>query len=403
MDRAARFDPALYPRTYTASPGWTLGLCALGTLAAAPGLAGIWYFGTGHEVKGPGDMAMLVGICAVFVLLGAYLIASVLRGRIVLTADELRMHGIWLTRVVPRADVAGYRLLSANGIQYVNLRRRSGKKVNVALLFRPDPAFAAWLEGKPDDDAVSVAMSMQEVAQDASLGATEEERLRKLGLARKGSGALHAAAVGVALWAFFYPQPLALGLLAVLPWFAMALVASYSGYFTLEDSGLKSARPDLGALVLLPGWVLALRALFDVHLIELDRLAAFAAGGLALMAGALVMAEPRLRHRTGKLVLYALLLVPYTAAVPAIGNAVFDRAPPERHRVTVLGKHATGGRSPTYYLTLPPWGPYQEADDVGVYPELYGSVEKGQPVCVLLYHGALKMPFFVVRDASGCP
>src|ERR1700757_876402 len=50
QDEPPVFNPTLYPRTYKASTGYLLFLGVASFLCALGGIAGIIYFGTGHEM-----------------------------------------------------------------------------------------------------------------------------------------------------------------------------------------------------------------------------------------------------------------------------------------------------------------------------------------------------------------
>lgn len=76
-------------------------------------------------------------------------------------------------------------------------------------------------------------------------------------------------------------------------------------------------------------------------------------------------------------------------------------AAPSIHPTRVLYKHATAGRkSRTQYLTLAPWGPVQKTEDLSVSVARYRATPPGATVCIYLGAGALRIPWYQVRD---CP
>src|SRR5437016_2822250 len=61
--RPAEFNPSDYPRTYRASFGWLVyGLLVSGLLGTLS-IAGAWYFGTGHEMRSPGQAIVFSTAC----------------------------------------------------------------------------------------------------------------------------------------------------------------------------------------------------------------------------------------------------------------------------------------------------------------------------------------------------
>src|SRR5258708_35683244 len=85
-DQLPSFNPLLYPRSYKPSTGYLLFLGSASCLCAACGIAGMLYFGTGHERKSSRGEFILVGLSAFFLLLGIFLISSVVTSRPILTA-----------------------------------------------------------------------------------------------------------------------------------------------------------------------------------------------------------------------------------------------------------------------------------------------------------------------------
>jgi hypothetical protein len=77
-----------------------LAICSL--LCTVGGAAGAWYFGTGHEAKGPQGRFLLTGLSILFFGLGGYLLLSLWRSKIVLTEDCIEIHGLTRVRALYR-------------------------------------------------------------------------------------------------------------------------------------------------------------------------------------------------------------------------------------------------------------------------------------------------------------
>jgi hypothetical protein len=156
----------------------------------------------------------------------------------------------------------------------------------------------------------TLGASVREVREDPQLGRSPEERLNNLDRARRIARALNIGSFVVAAWALFYPRPyMAMFLVLIaLPWVALWLCWKYPGSFAVDDPGRNSIREDLTALLVMPGFILAFRALFDVHLIDPTKLIAPTVAGLVFMVFCIAWIAPAYRKQVGKFILMSLLL-----------------------------------------------------------------------------------------------
>ncbi len=401
---------ALYPRSYSASFGWKLFLALLGFPLGIGGLAGVWYFSTGHEIHNGTQMVVFVGISLAMAALGFWCAFGTLLAKIlVLTQEELQVPGIFRTTVIRRSDISGYRVLNVQGFNVLELEFTKSdstkkKRTKITMLFKPDEAFTAWFKGISNFDAIELAASVQEIEKDAQLGRSPEERLDNVNRARKIARALHFGSLAVAGWAIFYPRPYTamFVVVAALPWIALWLCWKYKGLFSVDDPGRNSVRADLTAMVLMPGAVLAIRALADVRLIDATTLIVPTLVGLGFMLACVAWIAPVYRTNLLKLTLITLLLFAYPASSIAIANALFDQSAPDTYRLQVLQKRHTSGKGASQYFKVPAWGPYTGTNEVQVARDLYHQTETGQTVCVLRHPGALGLEWYSVRALHAC-
>src|SRR5918996_3980093 len=97
MDVELRFDPAAYPRIYGASLGWKIFLGLGGAAMGIAGLLGVWYFGSGHEVRNTAGLLIMVGISLSLAALGFYCAIAVMRGVVVLMPHAIELRGLFKT------------------------------------------------------------------------------------------------------------------------------------------------------------------------------------------------------------------------------------------------------------------------------------------------------------------
>jgi hypothetical protein len=108
-------------------------------ITAAGGALGTWYFATGHDVGDPRAVLILAGICLGALALGAYLILSILRSKVVLLPDQIEAHEVVRKHVLRREEILGWRVIQVpNSPPYIVFvpRDRNRRKVKVAQIFK---------------------------------------------------------------------------------------------------------------------------------------------------------------------------------------------------------------------------------------------------------------------------
>lgn len=392
------FDPARYPRTYTASAGWRAFAWLVGGALA---IGAAW--GMSEAVQAPPsprlvDRLWLALLLAGLLGLGIALVASTVRGRVVLAAGFIEARGLrtWRLR---REDIVDYRVHVHNGIREFRLRGRSRRRpFTFTQVFTADEAFAAWFAGLVDSDARGHEDELRRIVSDDTLGATPLLRLDRAERARRTTRWLLVACYGVALWMMMRRDPGAavIVLTASLPVVALALAWRFGGLFTLATSR-RPARADLGALLILPACALAVRAMIDAPLAQPSSLVvpALAAGGvLALLALAI---DGDLRAARLQAAGMTLVLVLYAAGLLAVADVRLDRGAPGRTVATVAAKRHTSGKGASARLALA-----GQPEERSVSEDLYRRVAVGDRVCLLDHPGAFGWRWTRIDDASAC-
>ena len=159
-------------------------------------------------------------ICCAFALLGAFLIASMLKSCVILRPDAIEVRDLFSTRSLYRAQIAGRRMLPTQYVSTLALipRDPGAKKLKISMVYETDSAFHAWFQAIPDLDAEEDAAFKARVASDIDLGVTPAERSARLSRAKKVARYATGIAVLVTFWGFLYPRPypLVIGILIVL-------------------------------------------------------------------------------------------------------------------------------------------------------------------------------------------
>jgi hypothetical protein len=394
-----------YPRTYRMTPAWRLGIALLAGILLLACLAVAWVLGVmTADIHGAPAVLVITFIVGGLASGAVFYLVDNLKSAIVLTADRLEIHELWRVRRIPRADIESRQVLhrpNSPAVLILRLRSPNHRKIKLPIMWEMDSTWAAWFESIPDSDAEAAKAFEAAIEANADLGTTPAERQQKLDTARKVARISVAVTAVLIAWAFAYPHPYALliAVLAALPWVAIGIMARSPGLYAL-NAPRGSGRPDLTLLLITPGFVLMLRALQDVRILDWPPLLLWAVVvALALMGGVL-WAVPSAREKPGMVALTLALVLAYGYGVCAIGDAVLDRSSGSSYTTTVNGKHVTGGRNKRPMLRLAPWGPRTAEDNVAVPWDLYYRTNVGDEVCVQLHPGALGVPWYRVASCQ---
>ena len=267
-------------------------------------------------------------------------------------------------------------------------------------MYQRDAAVDEWLQPLPDLDAEDRRESLREIAADAEIGATPEDRMHALRRGKAVAVVGNVAAVATTIWSVFYPRPhaLVIAVLAALPLAAAFLAVVSPGLFRLY-ARRNDAHPNLALAFLLPGFALLMCAGTDCQVLEWRQAWwPLAVIGLGIVAVALV-ADGSWRARPGAAAAILIFASMYGMGAGLELNALADRSHTDVFAAHVVAKRLGGGRNRTYHLTLGPWGPLAGQDDVSVTPAFYYKIQAGDTVCIGLRHGGLGIPWYKV---GGC-
>lgn len=265
-----------YPRTYRLTRLWRAGLGLLGGILLLVSLAAAWGLGAiATDAHDSTPILIVVFILAFIASIAAFYIADALQSSVVLTADRLEIRELWRVRRILRSEIETQQVLHPpNSPTVLVLKlKEANRKLKLTLLWDADSTWQAWFAAIPDVDAQAAKAFAAAVEADASLGASPAERQQKLNSARTVARFAVWANVGLIAWAYIYPHPYALVIfvLAALPWVAVWIMARSPGLYTL-NAPRGSGRPDLTVLLISPGFLLMVRALMDVQILDWQRL-----------------------------------------------------------------------------------------------------------------------------------
>ena len=105
--------------------------------------------------------------------------------------------------------------------------------------------------------------------------------------------------------------------------------------------------------------------------------------------------DPWFRQQRWALALVGVFACVYGYGVSLEINALADRSIARVHRVKVLAEFVSeSSKIKSWYLTLAPWGPVSESEDINVPEAQYERTKPGDTVCVQLKSGALQVAWY---------
>ncbi len=394
-------DTVAPSKTYRLSRPWRVFVAAVYIVLLCGAVGGICVMLMSASQRPAGAVAVACLVLAAFAAGTVWQLVIFLTWQATLTEDAIETSSWWSRRRLRRDQIEGLRLRSTGqGGRVLTVVPASAglKKITLALRFmQTDPAFSAWFAGLRNLDAEGLQQSLAAIAANPAYGATPEQRLRRLQWARWIARGLDIAALAAVAWAFLWPQPYALliATLAALPALAMLLVVMSRGLFRI-GIGPAEAHANLGTVCALPAFTIMVRVLFDLNFVDWIPLIAAAVVGAVVFSAVIAVADRGLRGQPWMLVGLALVAGAYALGAIGEADALLDGSAASVFQTRILEKHATYGKTTTYHLRLAPWGPVTEPGDVAVSHALYDRLEPGNPACLVLRGGALRMPWFVV-------
>lgn len=399
------FESSDYPRTYGVSLGWKLLLLGIGILFGLGGIAGlvlpILYLP--HDQSGA--IWPLSAFSAGFAAFGAYMVCSALMYRVILTADSVELREPFRSRRLSCTEIQGRRMFrTQQGPRTLVLvpKEGAGKNLKISLMLKTDRTFDAWTARLPDLDRQDLDRSEHAIAEALYQDLMPQQREERINQLKVVARWVNWVAIALALAAFLLPDyhHLLIGTLVAMPWIAIWLVARFQPLYRFGGKR-NDAHPDLTAALMIPGLLLMARALTDAHTLDWSGpLMLAVAGGLPVSAAA-VAVDPWFRQQRLAAILTCIFTLAYGFGAGLEIDVLADSSKPSTYVTQVLGKRVNhGSKSTTYYLTVGPWGPITQNDEISVPAARYGTASIGDTICVYLGKGAFKVAWYQLRD---CP
>ena len=402
------FESSAYPRTYGIALGWKLLLLGFGIVFGLGGFAGVVLsvIYLPHGQSGAiWAILFLSAISAGFAASGAYMVFSALTYRVVLATDSVELTEPFRSHRLSCAGIQGRRMLrTQQGFRTLVLvpKDGAGKKLKISLMLKTDQAFDAWIARLPDLDQQDLDRSENEIAQTLYQDLMPQEREARIRQLKVIARCVNWTAIALAVGFFLLPDyhHLLIGTLIAVPWIAIGLVARFQPLYRF--GGKRSdAHPDLTQALMIPGLLLMIRALADAHTLDWSGPLMLAIGGALPVSAAALYSDPWFRRQRWTAVLTCIFTLAYGFGAGLEIDVLADSTKPSIYATQVLGMHISrGSKSTSYYLTVRPWGPITQNEEIGVPAARYLATSIGDTICAYLGKGAFEVAWYQLRD---CP
>lgn len=387
---------------YRTAKGWRIFIYLGGPLLTMLFGWGGWKVLTSSSPTNTIVLACIALLVWGFGLFLVYAIVETAKWHLQLSDEEIQAVGWLKTKRLAWDQVAGYRFTE----QYIFIvpKRKELPTIKIGYTTQGYSDMQAFLAEHFDDlDVVQAAQEEEKLVNDLAAGPTPEVVERELAVARRTAGWMNGFGLVVAVWLFFYPHPYNYACWAALavPALAVGLQVRHPRFIRLNE--LKgSAYPSLFAALLMPPLILLLRGVLDFELVSY---AAFWQPFVLVALGSAVVLSFSDRYflfrraTAGSEALAAgFIALVFGFGSTYMANVLFDTTTPQHYQATVLKKHTSSGKTTTYHLTVTPWGPRPENDDVSVTSDYYKQIQPGDSVTIRVSPGFLHVPWFTVEE-----
>ena len=313
--------------------------------------------------------------------------------RTVLMADRVEVRKLFGVHTLNRGDVTGIRR-GENGLL---LCSRHGEQQDFEVTWRvlSNPAWVAWLNTLKNFDVEKALAEEAKLEADPRFGETVGRRRETLSRLRRADRWLSLLAVGIMIWAFFWPRPyeLAIFVLGLTPLVVAVIFLRWRSIFSVVEAPF--------ALALLASILIALRAMLDIQTFD-PWPGYWTAGGVALLA-ALISAR-----LAGETRWWSTLLIAAVVGVPvylwawgsvSLANVLLDRSKSELIRTTVIKRSESDDKHPVVTLRAEPPGG-EQFEDLQLSKQRFAAAAPGALVCLKVYQGQMGWRWGYIAD---CP
>jgi len=341
--------------------------------------------------------------------LSILIIINLFKRKVVIRDTDIRYTWVFKNVSLAFTEIKGYRFLDKKIIMIEG--QQAGKSIRIGNYdsLEDSDGLTGWIMGNFTDlDKSDLEEDKRQILQDRSIGATEEERERKLNNSRRiatiysvaGAVMFFIAEIMMSTGSDKSVNFLIQGILLVYPIIGILLMRFSSGLIVLYAKK-SSAHASVFTGLFFPSLTLVITSFLGYHIINLHQLIvpAVAIGAVMFIIMCLLGIKRTNPAFITQVIITLLFSAAYGLGSTASVNCVFDQSAPKVYNSTVTLQYIShGSKSTSYYLYLSEWGPDHLKEKISVPKSFYGQVSVGSVVKVDLKKGTLNIPWFYVEQ-----
>jgi hypothetical protein len=194
-------------------------------------------------------------------------------------------------------------------------------------------------------------------------------------------------------------------LLAIIPFVAIWLCFRYPLLYVFDgDISSSSNQTELISVLISPGCLLALRALFDVNLVTLSDLIFPSVLGVFIFTLLWFFIIPSARKNVVSFISFIIVILPYPVGFIMIFNTLYDVSEPTYYTPTVFYKESSSGKYPSYDVYTEPVTLKEGhmMTEFSLSRQKYERIDAGERICIIIRSGAFGISWYDVVSPNSC-
>jgi hypothetical protein len=352
------------------------------------------------DTSWPAGLALFMAVFLMGLAVLSYL--DTMRTLVTVDQDVISVVRLFRSRSALLAEIDGYRK-GEKDMFYVVLKS-GGRPLQIPQYIERRKELLDWIREKYEDvDARERTIETKSLLENDQFGLTREDREARLGIGKKIDVAASVGGFGLFAWSLFYPRPyeLMMIILFIAPWIAIYVTWYFKGLLKLYKKK-SSPYPSAVLMMCMPPVSTGVVIIRSYDLYDFGQHAwSMLIGGAILAAALCIIACRQAIALSGRKALtYICVIVMagvYSISLLIFSNCYYDESASRVFRVEVSRKHKEEGKRTTYYVSLSPWGRFEDGNEVSVSKSFYQSVSEGDSIRVLLNNGKWGVPWYWLR------
>ncbi|TWJ02569.1 hypothetical protein JN11_01542 [Mucilaginibacter frigoritolerans] len=342
----------------------------------------------------------LLAFPIVIFLLALWIIVSQIRRKIIISADGIISINAFGTKEIPTANVKGCRITPKVIVIESAAPNHTKITINNYSDLGNSEDLAKWLkENFADLNEVDLKQEQEKLANDTSLGATEEERNKKIEKAKQISIAYNIWG-GVGGFAMlFFSNKFTVLFLFLYPLAGILVMQFSSGLIKFVSDSKRSVYWFIVIGFMVPAIITLVKSIGDYEIYQFQN--AFILIIISALFISFLLYKTGINNalpKGGQIFFMLLISVMYMYGNIVTINCVFDESKPQIIYTKVESVDISNSKGTHYYLYLKPWEEHGSPGSIEVSSKIYYRHPVGSSITVNLKHGLFNIPWFTVSN-----